>query len=100
MTDTRRNLPSIERLLTDPDIAALLDRAPREEVVQAAREAVAAARSSRDLEDRNWASEVADRLAARGRSSLRPVINGTGAVLHTNLGRAPLADAALRARAM
>ena len=97
MTDTRRNLPSIERLLTDPDIAALLDRAPREEVVQAAREAVAAARSSRDLEDRNWASEVADRLAARGRSSLRPVINATGVVLHTNLGRAPLADAALRA---
>lgn len=97
MTDMRRNLPSIERLLTDPGIAPLLDRAPRDEVVQAAREAVAAARTSRDHDPRDWASEVADRLAARERSSLRPVINATGVVLHTNLGRAPLAEAALRA---
>ena len=97
MNDTRRNLPSIERLLADPGIAPLLDRAPRDEVVQAARDAVAAARSSRDHHERDWPAEVADRLAARERSGLRPVINATGVVLHTNLGRAPLAQVALRA---
>lgn len=97
MTDTRRNLPSIERLLADPGIAPLLDHAPREAVVQAAREAVAAARTSRDHHERDWATEVADRLAARDRIGLRPVINATGVVLHTNLGRAPLAEVALRA---
>lgn len=97
MTDMRRNLPSIERLLADPEIAPLLDRAPREEVVEAARAAVAAARTSRDHGERDWASEVADRLAARERRGLRPVINATGVVLHTNLGRAPLACSALRA---
>jgi L-seryl-tRNA(Ser) seleniumtransferase len=97
MTDARRNLPSIERLLADPRVAPLLDRAPRDEVVQAAREAVAAARTSRDQHERDWATDVADRLAARERSGLRPVINATGVVLHTNLGRAPLAEVALRA---
>ena len=97
MTDARRHLPSIERLLSDPGIAPLLQRAPREEVVRAAREAVAAARKSRDQGERNWAAEVADRLATHGRSGLRPVINATGVVLHTNLGRAPLAEAALDA---
>lgn len=97
MTDARRNLPSIERLLADPDIAPLLERAPRDEVLNAARDAVAAARRSRDHTERDWAREVADRLAARERSSLRPVINATGVLLHTNLGRAPLAEAALQA---
>lgn len=97
MTDARRTLPSIERLLADPGIAPLLERAPRDEVVQAARDAVSAARRSRDQGERDWAAEVADRLTARTRSSLRHVINATGVVLHTNLGRAPLAESALEA---
>lgn len=97
MTDARRQLPSIERLLSDPGIAPLLRRVPRDDVVRAAREAVAAARKSRDQGERDWAAEVADRLATRERTGLRPVINATGVVLHTNLGRAPLAGAALEA---
>src|SRR5690606_7638702 len=40
-------------------------------------------------------SEAAARLAGAFRGSLRPVINATGVVLHTNMGRAPLADAAI-----
>ena len=38
---------------------------------------------------------ASDALAAQARGSLRPVINATGVVIHTNLGRAPLADAAI-----
>ena len=38
---------------------------------------------------------ASDTLAAQARGSLRPVINATGVVIHTNLGRAPLADAAI-----
>ena len=44
-----------------------------------------------------WAQAVTRQLATRERPSLRPVINATGVVLHTNLGRAPLAAAALQA---
>jgi L-seryl-tRNA(Ser) seleniumtransferase len=40
---------------------------------------------------------VASAVALARRPSLRPVLNGTGVVLHTNLGRAPLADAAVSA---
>ncbi|HZF67350.1 MAG TPA: L-seryl-tRNA(Sec) selenium transferase, partial [Gemmatirosa sp.] len=44
-----------------------------------------------------WSDAVARALAVRTRPSLRPLLNATGVVLHTNLGRAPLADAALDA---
>jgi L-seryl-tRNA(Ser) seleniumtransferase len=47
--------------------------------------------------DAEWAEAIAARLADATRPSLRRVINATGIVLHTNLGRAPLADAALDA---
>lgn len=97
MTDRRRTLPSIERLLSDPGVAALLARAPRETVVAAARDAVASARSGRGGPPADWAADIADRVQSGMALSLAPVINATGVVLHTNLGRAPLADAAVRA---
>ena len=97
MTDARRALPSIDTLLRHPDVAALLDLAPREAVVAAAREAVAAARRSRRDPPSDWGTAIGERLRARSQPSLRPVLNATGVVLHTNLGRAPLADAAAAA---
>ena len=97
MTDRRATLPSVERLLGDPEIAALLTDAPRSAVVAAVRESVEAARRSRAGRPDDWATDVAERLQTRVARSLVPAYNATGVVLHTNLGRAPLAPAALEA---
>ena len=97
MTDRRRELPSVDRLLREPGVDALLHGAPRGAVVAAIRETLAAARSRRAGPPDDWATEIRERLVERARPGLRPVLNATGVVLHTNLGRAPLADAAVRA---
>lgn len=97
MTDPRRLLPSIEHLLADPGVAVLLEHAPRSAVVAAARDAVASARRGRSGPPEDWAVEIADRLRAGIGPSLARVLNATGVVMHTNLGRAPLAEAAVRA---
>ena len=99
MTDARRTLPSVGALLERAPVRALLDSAPRSLVVDAVRATVAQARESATspADDEAWAAAIADRLADLSRPSLRRVINATGIVLHTNLGRAPLADAALDA---
>ena len=97
MTDARAALPSVDRLLREPAVAALLAHAPRAAVVAAAREAVAAARGARAGHPPDWGEEVRERLARRLQPSLRPVLNATGVVLHTNLGRSPLAPAAIAA---
>ncbi|MEP7175894.1 MAG: L-seryl-tRNA(Sec) selenium transferase [Gemmatimonadales bacterium] len=97
MTDSRRELPSVDRLLREPEVDALLRSAPRPAVVAAVREALVAARTRRAGPPDDWATEIRDRLAARQGPGLRPVLNATGVVLHTNLGRAPLAEPALAA---
>ena len=99
MTDLRRALPSVGALLERAPVRALLESAPRALVVDAVRATVAHARESASApgDDDAWAAAIADRLAELSRPSLRRVINATGIVLHTNLGRAPLAAAALDA---
>lgn len=85
MSDARRGLPSIDSLMRDPAVLA------------AVRETVAAARRSRGGAPADWPAAIADRLRTAQHASLRPVLNATGVVLHTNLGRAPLAAAAVEA---
>ena len=99
MTDPRRALPSVNALLESDSVRPLLATAPRELVVKAVRDAVAAARDATDVprDAGEWGAAIRDALATRRRRSLRPVINATGVILHTNLGRAPLAPAALAA---
>ena len=99
MTDERRQLPSVDRLLREPGIAALLLSAPRNAVLEAVRSAIDAARGNRAGPPEDWTAEVVEHLHAGTARSLRPVLNATGVVLHTNLGRAPLARAAIEAMA-
>lgn len=92
-----RALPSIDELLGSPSLRAVLEAHPRARSVAALRSAVQSARE-RVLRDEPRDFEEADvhaALQALTRPNLRPVLNATGVVLHTNLGRAPLAPAAV-----
>jgi len=98
MTDPRRQPPSIDALLAGSGVAALLAVHPRALVVKAARAAVEAARSTGGTAPpEGWDAAVRAGVERLALPSLAPVINATGVVLHTNLGRAPLAHAAIEA---
>ena len=100
MTDGRRALPSVGALLESGHVRELLGRAPRALVVDAIRAAVQQARDDpchAPDDEPAWAAAIEQEVTLRERPSLRRVLNGTGVVLHTNLGRAPLATAAIDA---
>ncbi|MDP3775061.1 MAG: L-seryl-tRNA(Sec) selenium transferase [Gemmatimonadales bacterium] len=100
MTDLRRTLPSVDRLLRAPAIAALGADQPRDVLVAAVRRAVADAREASKTAPRNdadWVAAIARAISDATTPTLRRCINATGVVIHTNLGRAPLADVAVEA---
>ncbi|MFB3815918.1 MAG: L-seryl-tRNA(Sec) selenium transferase [Terriglobales bacterium] len=100
-----RKLPSVDELLHDPAVAAQVASEGRQAVTDAARTVLERLRreiSEGTLNGDNielalggLAAAVERQLRAELSFSLRPVINATGVILHTNLGRAPLAPAAL-----
>src|SRR5829696_3641227 len=91
-------MPSVNGLLEREDIRALLADNPRELVVEAVRKTVDALRETPEASaGADWATLVTQRLEQVLQRSLRRVYNATGVILHTNLGRAPLADAAVAA---
>ncbi|HLQ65844.1 MAG TPA: L-seryl-tRNA(Sec) selenium transferase [Candidatus Limnocylindrales bacterium] len=104
--DALRGLPSVESLLSYPALQALGATAPRAVVVGAVRAAVARARdrirggkTAGAPSAEALTAEAAREVEASMRASLRPVLNATGVILHTNLGRAPLAEEAALAAA-
>src|SRR5437764_5534652 len=100
-------LPSVDDLLRHPELAPLLEREGQPATVEAIRTVLAQLRQ--EINAGNLGNEQAVQLAIAGLSqaiarqlqlslefSLKPVINATGVVLHTNVGRAPLAGSAIR----
>lgn len=114
MSDPRSRIPSVDALIASDEAQALVRTFGRERTVDALRDAVSAVRremgrSAENGDAAGWDDRVeahATYVSRAARSletaeipSLRRVINGTGVVLHTNLGRAPLAAAAVEAMA-
>jgi L-seryl-tRNA(Ser) seleniumtransferase len=106
-TDLYRLLPSVDDLLHDSAVASLIEAEGQPAVVDAVRVVLAKVRE--EIATGHLHSEEAIQLAMAGlpdgiarqldsamQFSLKPVINATGVVLHTNLGRAPLAQSALK----
>lgn len=97
-----RALPSVDRLLSMPEGQDLIQRHGRAAVTGALRTALEQARATvrqggAAPDGAAIASRAAEALEAGAQSGLRPVLNLTGTVLHTNLGRAVLAEAAIEA---
>jgi L-seryl-tRNA(Ser) seleniumtransferase len=98
-----RALPKVDRLLEREDVTALAAIHPRVLVTEAVREAIEAVRAeildggSPEVSEDAVAAHAARLVAVKAQSSLRRVINATGIVVHTNLGRSPLSDAAVAA---
>ncbi len=97
-------LPSVDRILNWPGIAALADRHGRAPVLMAVRDLLAEVRAAAQhggplpaLDEATTVATIGTRLNAQAASRLKRVFNLTGTVLHTNLGRALMPDEAVAA---
>jgi len=100
-----RQLPAVHEVLSWPEVQGLLKAHAAELVTESVRQEIAQLRERiRQGEMPDWEVErqrlpqrIQERLQQTDRPQLRPVINATGILLHTNLGRAPLAESAVEA---
>ena len=106
MADTKaelfRMIPAVDRLLENSEIKGISDNYPRSLILRAINEILAETRKgiekgeltkeSRNVGQEYIVSSVRERLELLSQSSLRNVINATGVVIHTNLGRSLLAE--------
>jgi L-seryl-tRNA(Ser) seleniumtransferase len=94
-TDPRRRVPRTDTLLADPRLAGALDLLGRDLVKATVQDVQAGVRAG-ELDPGDVVDAVLQQLPGTA-SSLRPVLNATGVLVHTNLGRAPLSAAAVQA---
>ncbi|MDA1257754.1 MAG: L-seryl-tRNA(Sec) selenium transferase [Chloroflexi bacterium] len=97
-----RSLPSVERLMQEPELGGLAGAYSHAAVVSLARQQLEAAREAiRGGGQAPEPGQIAAVILARAEEGWapwpRPLVNATGVVIHTNLGRAPLSDAAMAA---
>ncbi len=106
MNDRRallRRLPSVDSLLARSEVQQLIEVYSRDPVVSAIRAQLNEARRAIltaapvDIDDGALIQGVEDVLSRQQQSTLRPVINATGVIIHTNLGRALLSKSAQKA---
>lgn len=106
-----RELPAVDRLMREPLLEELQLKLPRRVVLQAVQETIDAYRNNitssssdqsklpqaGDLSPENLASEALVLAEKKAGMNLKPLINATGIIIHTNLGRAPLSGQAVKA---
>ncbi|UCE59054.1 MAG: L-seryl-tRNA(Sec) selenium transferase [Phycisphaerales bacterium] len=104
MKELLRLLPSVSALLEHEEVSEWVNGLPRATVVASlqtalenARHAVLSGKITEPLDVQDLLARAEEELVARSLPSLRRVINATGIVLHTGLGRAPMCDAAIEA---
>ena len=101
--DKLRSLPQVEEVLHDASLEALTESVPRDLVCDAVRASIDEARqailagSDADTSTPSIVRVARMRLLALNRTSLRRVVNASGVIIHTNLGRSVLAPAAVQA---
>ena len=91
--DPRRRIPRTDHLLAHPDVAAAAQVLSEHVVRGIVRGAQERARRG-EIAAEAVLEEIRSALGGRPAGSLRPVLNATGVIVHTNLGRAPLSPAA------
>ena len=107
MANIFRNIPSVNELLESPQLKKIVESVNHKVVADGVRtfiddlkETISTATEDIEIPSPNeMADKIADWLHVEQREYLRPVINGTGIILHTGLGRAPLAQSAIEATA-
>ena len=109
MTDSRselfRKIPAVDRLLEAPEIKGISANYPRSLILRSINEILSETRKGIEkgeitkesvaIDQINFIGMIEERLRFISRSSLRNVINATGVVIHTNLGRSLLADSVI-----
>ncbi|GAA1859655.1 L-seryl-tRNA(Sec) selenium transferase [Brevibacterium marinum] len=95
-TDPRRSIPRTDRLLALPEVITAGEILSQSTIKAVISEVQSAART-REIPVAEVVPTIISRLSSRSASSLTPVLNATGIIVHTNLGRAPLSESAQQA---
>lgn len=100
MSNPFRHIPAVDRLLADPRVVSASKDLPELEVTAIVRQFLDNLRRDIAIEgttisEKDIVPRLLEELENKGRGRFQPVINATGVLLHTNLGRAPLPDHAI-----